>query len=95
MTGYAIRADAVRVFIDAGERKTCTQLPADLFCQRVRKLPACVRLFKLLAVRFVQQRIKRQRIDNLLFFLIDNIVDTDIQSAQQHAAFFEYAETFC
>ena len=81
-------AFSVRVFVNVSERKTCAQLPADLFSQRVRKLPAAVCVFKLFAVRFVKERIKRKRVDNPLLCLVNDIIYADVQSAQQSAAFF-------
>ena len=81
-------AFTIRIFVEVGERKACTKLSADLFAYCMRKLPARVRFFKLFAVRFVNERIKRKRVDNLFFFLIDNIVYADIKSAQQNAVFF-------
>ena len=85
---------SVRVFVEVCERKARTKLSADLFGKGMRKLPAAVLFFKLFAMGFVTQRIKRKRIDNFLFFLIDKIVDTGIESAQQNTAFFKHAKTF-
>ena len=72
----------VCVFVDTGECKTCLKLSADLFGNRMRKLPTAAGLFKLPAVFFVDERIKRKRVYDSLLLLIDNIVHADVQSAQ-------------
>ena len=72
----------IGITIDMGQNQSGLQLAANLLLNGMGKLHAAVRFLQLFAVRFVLEGVKRHCIDDLCLVIIDQIVDTIIQTRQ-------------